>query len=55
MWIRKLEDTEMLCITYCHMFEMGLMRMLDKQAAFENTLHFLNVLIKTNLLHLFGV
>lgn len=44
----------MLYITYCHMFQMGLLLKLDKKAAFKNHLHFHNVLIKTNLLYLFG-
>ncbi len=54
VWVGELEDTEMLYITYCHMFQMRLLLKLDKRAALKNHLHFHNVLIKTNLLYLFG-
>lgn len=50
----ELEDTEMLYVTYCHMFQIELLLKLDKKAAIKNHLHFHNVLIKTNLLYLFG-
>lgn len=44
----------MLYISYCPMYQMGLLLKLDKKAVFKNHLHFHNVLIKTNLLYLFG-
>lgn len=36
------------------MFQMRLLRTLDKKTALKNHLHFHNVLIKANLLHWFG-
>lgn len=41
-------------ITYCHMFQIGLLLELDKQAALNNHLHFHHVSIKTTSLCLFG-
>lgn len=43
----------MLYITYCHMCSNAQIT-LEKKVAFKNHLHFHNVLIKTNLLYLFG-
>lgn len=54
VWLGELEDGAMLYITDSHMFQVGLVLKLDKKAAFKNHLHFHNVLIKANLLYLFG-
>lgn len=50
----ELEDREMLYITNCRMFKIGLLCEQRKTAAFKNHLHFHVVLIKANVLHLFG-
>lgn len=44
----------MLYITNCRMFKIGLLCEQRKTAAFKNHLHFHVVLIKANVLHLFG-
>lgn len=53
-FVWELENTEMLNITFCHMFQIGLLLQLDKQAAFKNHFCFHHVLIRANLLCLFG-
>lgn len=53
-FVLELEDTEMPYITFFQMFQVGLLLKLDKQAAFKNHLHFHHVLIRTNMLYLFG-
>lgn len=52
MW--ELKRAALPDITYCHMFQIGLLLELDKQAVLNNHLHFHHVLIKTTSLCLFG-
>lgn len=54
VWFAELEDTEMPYITYCQMFQMGLLLKIEKKDAFKNHLRFHKVSIKSNLLYLFG-
>lgn len=52
MW--ELKRAALPGITYCHMFQIGLLLELDEQAALNNHLHFHHVSIKTTSLCLFG-
>lgn len=52
MW--ELKRATLPNVTYCHMFQIGLLLELDKQAALNYHLHFHHVLIKTTSRCLFA-